>query len=57
MSEFGCRCGGIFARDKEGVIRCQKCGSTQPYTMDGKTDRELRMEEDDFFNGIREEGD
>lgn len=56
MSEFGCYCGGIFCRNKKGVMCCPKCGSIRPYTMDGYTDSQLAMMEQDYEDDIEEVG-
>jgi len=45
MSEFE-HCGTLMFRNKEGKLECPICGSNRPSSMDGKSNAELRAEEE-----------
>jgi len=52
MSEFECRCGNLIA---PSVGYCEECGPVlgRPIRMDGKTNTQLRDEEEGYYRGRR----
>lgn len=57
MSEFECRCGELMLYDKKThKITCPVCGGKKAGRMNGKSNRELRAE-DEQERGRDEEND